>query len=149
MIEHGGDVYIFTGDGLIGIWDWDAAIDEARILDFAHAALAAVSELEPGFSRDYGVVPAVRIGIHGGEVVVSEQGDIRRAIGIWGDVINIAARLEQAGKELGRDCIISREIVKELGGGDLGLEPLAPIHAKGISYEIAAYALTAGASPKS
>jgi class 3 adenylate cyclase len=40
---------------------------------------------------------------HGGEVVVSQDGDIRRAIGIWGDVINIAARLEQAGRELARD----------------------------------------------
>ena len=55
------------------------------------------------------------MGIHGGEVVVSQEGDIRRAIGIWGDAINVAARLEHAGGVLGKPCIISRDVVAEIG----------------------------------
>jgi hypothetical protein len=30
----------------------------------------------------FGVVPSFRVGVHGGEVAVSEQGDTKRAIGI-------------------------------------------------------------------
>jgi class 3 adenylate cyclase len=141
VIEYDGDVYTFTGDGLIGIWTWNAAVRNANILDFARSALAAIRELEPEFVREYSFNPSIRIGIHGGKVVVSQEGDIRRAIGIWGDVINIAARLEQAGRSLQESCIISRAVVAELGVGDSDLEPLAAIHADGITQDVAAYAL--------
>jgi class 3 adenylate cyclase len=80
------------------------------------------------------------MGIHDGEVVVSQEGDIRRAIGIWGDAINVAACLEHAGGVLGKPCIISRDVVVEIGV-HRDLEPSAPIHAEGFSREIAAYAL--------
>jgi class 3 adenylate cyclase len=80
------------------------------------------------------------MGIHGGEVVVSQEGDIRRAIGIWGDAINVAARLAHAGGVLGKPCIIlARRRCRNRRPP--GLEPSAPIHAEGFSREIAAYAL--------
>jgi class 3 adenylate cyclase len=146
VIEHGGDVYLFTGDGLVATWDWERAVRHQTVLAFARAALTAVRRSAPRFERLYGARPGIRIGIHGGEVVVSQQGDLRRSIGIWGEVINVAARLEQAGKEVGRDCLLSEEVVTAIGGGGRDLEPLAPIRAKGVSHPITAYALKAEAS---
>lgn len=46
--------------------------------------------------------------MHGGDVVISEQGDTKRAIGVYGATINIAARLEQAAKTLGESCSLFR-----------------------------------------
>ena len=62
-------------------------------------------------------------------------------MGIWGGAINIAVRLEQAGEDPGRDCIISGEIVAELGGASFDLESLPPIDAKGIAHHVAAFAI--------
>ena len=64
------------------------------------------------FLRQFGHVPEYRIGVHGGPIATSEEGDTRRAIGFYGDTINIAARLEQKARELGVDCILSGSIAE-------------------------------------
>ena len=94
------------------------------------------------FRSKFEITPkGIRIGIHGGEVVVSEQGDVRRSIGMWGDTINIAARLEQACKEIGEDCLISHAALSGIDTGSFSLVVLPPIRVKGISEPIAASAL--------
>jgi len=60
--------------------------------------------------EQFGVVPSFRIGVHGGEVVVSEQGDTKRAIGVYGSTINIAARMEEAAKAHNIACAISGDV---------------------------------------
>ncbi len=49
-----------------------------------------------------------------GNIVVSEEGDTRRAIGFYGDTIHNAARMEQEAKELGTDLVVSEEVGKAL-----------------------------------
>jgi len=66
----------------------------------------------------FGVVPNFRIGIHGGDVVVSEQGDTKRSIGIYGDAINIAARMEDAAAVHGVRCILSEVVAEALVNGE-------------------------------
>ncbi len=47
-------------------------------------------------------------------VVVSEQGDTKRSIGIYGDPINIAARTEEAARAHGVRCVLSGDIADAL-----------------------------------
>jgi adenylate cyclase len=142
VTEHGGDVYLYTGDGLIASWTWRNATQGAAILHFARAALSTVDKDGPQFERRFGVtMPGIRIGIHGGDVVVSEQGDIRRAIGIWGDVINTAARLEQAGSQLGEDCLISQALLDAFETNGFELVSVLPIAAKGLQAPVKCAAL--------
>ena len=56
----------------------------------------------------------IRIGIHSGSVVAGIVGVIKFAYDIWGDAVNIAARMEQGG-EAGRVNISqdTYELVKE------------------------------------
>ena len=62
----------------------------------------------------FGVAPAFRVGIHGGDVIVSEQGDAKRSIGIYGDAINIAARMEEAARAHNVRCVISESVADAL-----------------------------------
>jgi len=144
VIEHGGDIYLYTGDGMIASWSWKAATRGQAILEFAGDALRAVREDEAYRIRKFGVaMDGIRIGIAGGEVVVSEQGDIRRAIGIWGDAINVAARLEQAGKELREDCLISQPVLNAMDIKGFELVTMPPIAVRGIKEPVLACALRA------
>ena len=64
-------------------------------------------------------MPEYRIGVHGGPIVTSEEGDTKRAIGFYGDTIHIAARLERKAKELGIDCVLSGNVAEyQVGLGD-------------------------------
>ena len=107
ITDHGGDIYLYKGDGLIAIWDWGDAVRGNRLLSAIDAVFAAVRRERPRYMAQFGVVPAYRIGVHGGDVVVSEQGDTKRSIGIYGSTINIASRMEEAAKLHGVACAIS------------------------------------------
>src|SRR6202167_3504390 len=96
IIDHRGEIYLYKGDGLIAIWDWTAAIEDDAILHAVDAMLARVAGEHDTYRLLFGVAPDFRIGIHRGDVIVSEQGETKRSIGIYGDTINIAARMEEA-----------------------------------------------------
>ena len=108
ITDYGGDIYLYTGDGLIASWNWTDAIRDDTILQAVDALFIAVADERLAYERQFGTVPKFRIGVHGGDVVVSEQGDTKRSIGIYGDAINIAARMEQAAKAHGVSCISLR-----------------------------------------
>jgi len=136
ITDYGGEIYLYKGDGLIALWNWNEAIRGNKILRAIDAVFAAVKREEGAYQQQFGVVPRFRIGVHGGEVVVSEQGDTKRAIGVYGSTINIAARMEEAAKVHGVACAISGDVAQALSDGEPQLLPLGNEQVKGISVEI-------------
>lgn len=136
ITDYGGEIYLYKGDGLIALWSWNEAIRGNRILRAIDAIFASVRREQSEYQRQFGVVPRFRIGVHGGEVVVSEQGDTKRAIGIYGSTINIAARMEDAAKAHNIVCAISGDLAQALSDGEDRLLPLGDEQLKGVSYEI-------------
>jgi len=97
---------------LIAVWSWATAIKGDAILKSVDAN--AIERKRGAYERLFSVVPTFRIGIHGGDVVVSEQGDTKRSIGIYGDAINIAARMEDAAASHKVRCILSEAVAEAL-----------------------------------
>ena len=136
ITDYGGEIYLYKGDGLIALWNWNEAIRGNRILRAIDAIFASVRREQSEYQRQFGVVPRFRIGVHGGEVVVSEQGDTKRAIGIYGSTINIAARMEDAAKAHNIACAISGDLAQAFSDGENRLLPLGDEQLKGISYDV-------------
>jgi adenylate cyclase len=136
ITDYGGDIYLYKGDGLIALWDWHAAVEGNKLLHAVDAIFGAVRREHAQYRRLFNVAPTFRIGIHGGDVVVSEQGDTKRAIGVYGDTINIAARMEEAARAHGVPCVISADVAKALDNGDDRISPIGHETVKGISKPI-------------
>jgi adenylate cyclase len=136
ITDYGGEIYLYKGDGLIALWNWSEAIRGNKILRAIDAVFASVRREQAAYQRQFGVVPRFRVGVHGGEVVVSEQGDTKRAIGVYGSTINIAARMEEAAKAHGVGCAISGDVAHALSDGERRLLSLGNEEVKGISAEI-------------
>jgi adenylate cyclase len=135
IVDHGGDIYLYKGDGLIAIWNWADAVTGDAILRAVDAMFATIACESEGYQSAFGVAPAFRIGIHGGDVIVSEQGDARRSIGIYGDAINIAARMEEAARAHNVRCVISQAVADALSDRSR-LHALGAEQVKGISTPI-------------
>jgi adenylate cyclase len=135
VIDRGGEIYLYKGDGLIAIWDWTAAIKDDAIVRAADAMFTRVANERDDYCRSFGVAPDFRIGIHGGDVIVSEQGDAKRSIGIYGDTINIAARMEEAARSHNTFCVISRVVVDALADRSR-FDEIGQERVKGISAPI-------------
>jgi adenylate cyclase len=135
IVDHDGEVYLYKGDGLIAIWNWTDAVRADAILRAVDAMFAAIARERGSYEREFGVSPAFRTGIHGGDVIVSEQGDARRSIGIYGDAINIAARMEEAARAHNVGCVISEAVAGALSDRSR-LRALGSEQVKGISTPI-------------
>jgi adenylate cyclase len=81
ITDYGGEIYLYKGDGLIALWDWREAVRDDKVLRAIDEVFGTIERERSEFERQFGIVPKFRIGVHGGEVVVSEQGDTKRAIG--------------------------------------------------------------------
>jgi adenylate cyclase len=136
ITDFGGEIYLYKGDGLIALWEWREAVTDSRILRVIDAMFGAILREHAEFEQQFGVVPSFRVGVHGGEVVVSEQGDTKRAIGVYGSTINIAARMEEAAKAHDVACVISGDVVKELRDDGDRLSLIGHEKMRGISAEI-------------
>jgi len=142
ITDHGGEIYRFTGDGVVAIWDWKQGIAKNRIVRAIDAIGDAVNHEADYYRSKFGHVPEYRIGVHGGSIVTSEEGDTKRAIGFYGDTIHIAARLEQMAKKLGTDCVLSGNIAEhQVGLGDR-LRLIGDELVRGISEPIKIYELS-------
>jgi adenylate cyclase len=144
ITDHGGEIYLYKGDGLIALWDWQEAIKDNKILLALDAMFATVRREEREYLEQFGVVPSFRVGVHGGEVVVSEQGDTKRAIGVYGSTINIAARMEEAAKAHNISCAISGDVADAVFNHDKRLFPIGYEKIRGIATEIPIFEYRAG-----
>ncbi len=139
ITDYGGDIYLYKGDGLIALWDWREAIRDNRVLRAIDAVFATIRRERSEYLAQFGVVPSFRIGVHGGEVVVSEQGDTKRAIGVYGTTINIAARMEEAAKTHNVACAISGDVVECLRDEDARLVSIGHEKIRGSAVKIPIY----------
>jgi len=146
VYDHGGEIYRFTGDGMVVTWKTAGldSLDEA--IDTVDDIAASVRREAAHYEKVYGHVPGFRVGVHCGDVVVCEEGDMKRAIGYYGDTIHIAARLEVEAKSRGQDGIVSGAVVANLARHADRLRALGPVEIRGISKPVELYALSFGQS---
>ncbi len=95
--EHGGSVRNFTGDGIMAVFGWPAALEDGPLR--ACRAALAIQERMPSLAqeinRTHGVLPALRIGLNSGSVVVGRLRDSEDLSStVLGDTVNLAARIE-------------------------------------------------------
>jgi adenylate cyclase len=136
IVDYGGEIYLYKGDGLIAVWNWADAVKADAILRAVDAMFAAVAREREAYRRLFGAVPGFRVGIHGGPVIVSEQGDAKRSIGIYGDAINIAARMEEAARAHNVRCVISEAVAQALADRS-HVRRIGTEQVKGISATVA------------
>lgn len=109
--RHGGDILNYTGDGLVVLWPM-AQADKA--VGCVYAMRSQFEKTRHLYEREFGVRPYFRMGLHGGKVVISQIGEEKLFLGLYGDTVNTAARLEQMNKELNTKVLLSRAVAQWL-----------------------------------
>jgi class 3 adenylate cyclase len=141
VTAHGGVIAQFQGDGAIAYFGYPVAIESAS-RDALLAGMAIVEEmvrLGSELAPDLGISDLqARAGIHTGEVLVAPvtAGGQERLPDVWGQVPNMAARLQAAGEP--GQIVVSAETA-DLVTGFFELEPLGPLTLKGFGHPIPAF----------
>jgi adenylate cyclase len=132
ILAHGGEVHAYVGDEVIVTWRVTAKPSAQRSIDCFFAIQDRIAERGDLYSREFGLVPRFRGGMHAGSVAISECGNSRRQVAYFGDTVNVAARLQEHCKEVGRPLLVSADLLRLANpAADLGVEPLGPTQLRG------------------
>ena len=145
VIEARGHANKFIGDGLLAVFGAPDRHD-----DHADCALAAAERIAELVCERYGDEIRIGIGINSGPVVVGTVGGGGRLeFTVIGDPVNVAARVEEATREIGDTILVTestRALLSERSRGRL--EERGSIPLKGKSEPVPLYALRGnGARP--
>jgi class 3 adenylate cyclase len=114
IVAHGGEVHAYVGDEVIVTWPLDTEMSGERCLDCFFAAKDRIAERADSYRQEFGSIPHFRAGLHVGPVVISECGNSRRQIAYFGDTVNVAARLQEACKEVGLSLLVSADLLRHV-----------------------------------
>lgn len=131
VLEHKGIIHRLLGDSFVALFGAPTSQgnDQQNAVD---AGLAMLKRLEAECAAGNVIPTRIGIGIHAGDVVVGTVGSAnRREYQINGDVVNLAARLEQLNKEFDSQMLISETVMKALEPDKYTSEPLGKISVKG------------------
>jgi adenylate cyclase len=117
MGKHGGTIATYMGDGFMALFgtapgDGPALRAVRAGLDLIEAVAGWRAYLEPLHGRGL----QVSVGVHTGRAVVGALGaGPSQIVTAVGDVVNTAARIEQANRSFGTRLLVSDEVARALG----------------------------------
>jgi adenylate cyclase len=143
IVAHGGMVDKIVGDAVHAIFNapLDLADHPIKAIRCAEAILLASAELQASAEGIAAGLGRTRIGIETGRAIVGDVGGAARLdYTAHGTVINVAARLEAANKELGSSICIG-PAAREAAGEAFAFTSLGTVAVRGIAKPLEVYTL--------
>jgi adenylate cyclase len=142
-LECEAEIHKYVGDEAILTWPGDRGLADGACLSCPFVAQDFIASNSDRYRQRFGVVPEFRAALHRGEIVAGEIGDLRREIAYVGDTLNVAARLLDAAKTLGRNVMVSTDLLERaiLPPG-LVAEPLPMLAVRGRNAPLGVAALS-------
>ncbi len=149
IAEHGGTVDKFIGDSVMAFWG--APRDDAEHSRHACDAVVEISRRLDAFNAArqarYERPLITRFALHRGYAFVGNVGARDRfSYTALGDVVNTAARLEGANREMGTRCLVSSAVAANATGHDFIAQGAVKLRGKETTVD--AYSLDLGDAPE-
>lgn len=139
--EKGGIINKFLGDGFMAAFGAPIS-DGADCRQAVEAAMQILARLREEIGAGRILETRIGIGIHAGMAVTGPVGaSQRKEYAIIGDVVNLAARIEQLNKTYHSQILISEAVWKAIEGSDYNGEDLGLIDIQGHAGAIRLYRL--------
>jgi class 3 adenylate cyclase len=137
VTRHGGHANKLLGDGLLGVF---GAPDPCP--DHADRAIVASRDMLDTVDEHFGERCRIGIGINSGLVLVGTVGggDLHE-LGLIGDPVNVAARVQNATRELGEPLLLTEATRLLLEREGDRLEPRGDLRLKGKAEPVTVYGL--------
>lgn len=114
VLDRNGEIYEYVGDGAVLTWEEARGIKDANCLRVFFDIDAIIQKKKQRYLDRFGFVPEFKAGVHVGEVITAEIGDLKKGLVFNGDVLNTGARIEAECGRLGKRLISSADLVRRL-----------------------------------
>ena len=130
ILEINAQIYKYVGDEIILTWSMQNGIEEANCIRAFYLIEDHIQAQQDHFLKEYGVVPEFKAGVHSGEVITAQIGELKIEIEYSGDVLNTTARIQSLCNQFDQKLLVSAKLMESLSLGseytalELGTVPL-------------------------
>ncbi|MFO7447236.1 MAG: adenylate/guanylate cyclase domain-containing protein [Ignavibacteriaceae bacterium] len=114
ILETKAEVYQYIGDEIVLTWKLAKGIKNNNCIELFFRIKEKIKSKERIYFRKYGVTPSFKAGLHCGEAIVTEVGDVKKGIVYHGDVLNTTARIREQCGELYKEFLVSDDLLQQL-----------------------------------
>lgn len=113
IYQHAGKVYQYVGDEVIVYWPLSQNTHKnTRPLDCFVGMLKIIASRKSYYLNKYGVAPEFKGGLHGGPMIVTEVGAMKKEIAFHGTVVNTTSRIQEKCNELDTNFLVSEYVLQ-------------------------------------
>lgn len=114
ILETEARIYQYVGDEIVLTWDFLKGIKNNNCVEVFFKILQVIDQNNLYFKEKYGVIPEFKAGLHYGNVIRAQIGDIKKELVFNGDVLNTTARIQSICNEFGEKLLISMKLFNKL-----------------------------------
>lgn len=136
------EIYQYVGDEVVFTWRTREGINNSNCLKIFYKIRQNIYGKRKYYRDKYGVLPDFKAGLHVGEVISAQIGDIKREIVYNGDVLNTSARIQEQCNVFKRELLISGSLLNQLDiNNEFTAEKIDTIKLRGKEKTIELYSL--------
>ena len=109
-------IYQYVGDEIVLSWSFKRGLEDNNIINCFFIMKKIINNVKQKYITKYGVYPEFKAGLHGGHVIVTWVGELKKEIVYIGDVLNTTARIQEDCKRLSKDFLISEDLLNRISG---------------------------------
>lgn len=116
--KYDAEIYQYVGDEAVLSWSYTKGVAGTNCLHLFFDFQDKIRIKAPFYMKKYGMIPEFKAGLHGGNVMVSEVGAIKKELAYHGDVVNTTARIQGECNRYRVPILISEKLLADLGAYD-------------------------------
>ena len=117
ILKTGAEIYKYVGDEIILTWKMRSGLEENSCIRLFFLIEDQIHAQRDHFLKAYGVVPEFKAGVHAGEVITAQMGELKSEIVYNGDVLNTASRIQAHCNQVGQKLLVSAKLMERLSIG--------------------------------
>ncbi|WP_430408382.1 adenylate/guanylate cyclase domain-containing protein [Kordia sp.] len=112
--KYDAEIYQYVGDEAVLSWKYAKGIKKNRAVKLFFAFQDKLKSRSNHYTEKYGLLPEFKAGIHGGTLMVTEVGSVKKELAYHGDVINTTARIQSECNTYKASVLISEELLSDM-----------------------------------
>lgn len=114
ILECKGIIYQYVGDEIVLTWSLKDGTHNLNCINLFYHIQKNIENKKNLYLEKYGVYPEFKAGLHFGNVIAGEMGDIKKDIVYHGDTVNTTARIQAECNKYNRKVLISKDLLDNL-----------------------------------
>ncbi|WP_290696982.1 adenylate/guanylate cyclase domain-containing protein [Lacinutrix sp.] len=114
VTNYNAEIYQYVGDEAVLSWKYKKGIKNNNCINLFFHFQKRMLKKEKYYLSKYNLVPVFKAGLHGGKLIVTEVGTVKKEIAYHGDVINTSARIQGECNKYNELFLCSNLLIKDL-----------------------------------